>query len=74
MNGDAAKHVQAYIEYRNIVGNDDGGQMMNEAEFEAYKARARREGKLDRDFSSLADAEDRSDLMNPKSIMANMIN
>lgn len=37
MNADAAKHVQAYIEYEQIVGNADGGKMMSEAEFEAYK-------------------------------------
>lgn len=35
--GDAAKHVQAYIEYEQIVGNADGGKMMSEKEFEAYK-------------------------------------
>ena len=33
-----AKHIQAYIEYEQIVGNADGGKMMSEAEFEAYKA------------------------------------
>ena len=38
MTGEAAKHVQAYIEYDNIVGKADGGKMMSEAEFEAYKA------------------------------------
>ena len=37
MGGDAAKHVAAYIEYDRIVGNADGGKMMSEAEFEAYK-------------------------------------
>lgn len=31
------KHIQAYLEYRNIVGDDDGGKLMSEAEFEAYK-------------------------------------
>lgn len=39
--GDAAKHVQAYLEYEAIVGNDDGGKMMSEAEFEEYKAKVR---------------------------------
>jgi hypothetical protein len=34
---DNMKHVQAYIDYRNIVGDDDGGKMMSEKEFEAYK-------------------------------------
>ena len=41
MTGEAAKHVQAYIEYDNIVGKADGGKMMSEAEFEAYKAQVR---------------------------------
>ena len=41
MGGDAAKHVQAYIEYERIVGNADGGKMMSEAEFEAYKNKVR---------------------------------
>ena len=31
------KNLQAYIEYRNIVGNDDNGKMMSEKEFEEYK-------------------------------------
>ena len=31
------KHIQAYLEYRNIVGDDDNGKLMSEAEFEAYK-------------------------------------
>ena len=35
--GDHTKDVQAYIDYYNIVGDDDGGKMMTEAEFEAYK-------------------------------------
>jgi hypothetical protein len=34
---DNMKHVQAYIDYRNIVGDDDGGKMMSEKDFEAYK-------------------------------------
>ena len=38
MDGQAGRHVDAYIEYNNIVGNDDGGVMMSEAEFAAYKA------------------------------------
>ena len=38
MTGQAAKHVQAYIEYEQIVGSADGGKMMSEAEFEEYKA------------------------------------
>ena len=31
------KHIQAYLEYRNIVGDDDGGKLMSDEEFEAYK-------------------------------------
>lgn len=38
MDNNAAKHVQAYIEYEQIVGSADNGQMMSEAEFTAYKA------------------------------------
>lgn len=45
MDGQAARHVQAYIEYNNIVGHDDGGQLMSEAEFEAYKASVREKRK-----------------------------
>lgn len=33
--------MQAYIEYDRIVGNADGGVMMSEAEFEAYKNKVR---------------------------------
>ena len=33
----AARDVQAYLDYYNIVGDDDGGKMMSDAEFEAYK-------------------------------------
>lgn len=31
------KHIQAYLEYKKIVGDDDNGKLMSEAEFEAYK-------------------------------------
>ena len=41
MDNQAAKHVQAYIDYQNIVGNADGGKMMSEAEFEAFKDQVR---------------------------------
>lgn len=34
---DNQKHIQAYIDYKNIVGVDDGGKVMSEKEFEAYK-------------------------------------
>ena len=29
--------IQAYLEYRNIVGTDDNGKLMSEEEYEAYK-------------------------------------
>ncbi|CAF1314720.1 unnamed protein product [Didymodactylos carnosus] len=35
----AAAHVDAYFEYRHIVGDDDGGQMFTPEEYEAYKKR-----------------------------------
>jgi hypothetical protein len=34
-----ARDIQAYIEYRNIVGNDDNGKLLSEEEYEAYKAK-----------------------------------
>lgn len=34
---DNMKHIQAYIDYKNIVGDDDGGKVMSDKEFEAYK-------------------------------------
>ncbi len=39
MGADAAKHVQAYLDYVNLVGDHEGGQMMNEQEYEAFKKR-----------------------------------
>lgn len=33
----AGKHVDAYIEYHNIVGDYDGGKMMSEKEYEEFK-------------------------------------
>ena len=38
---DQAKHIQAYIDYKNIVGDDDGGKVMSEKEFEEYKNKVR---------------------------------
>jgi hypothetical protein len=35
--GDHTKDIQAYLNYYNIVGDDDGGKMMTDAEFEQYK-------------------------------------
>lgn len=37
VNNQAAQHIQAYIEYRNIVGDADNGKMMSEKEYEEYK-------------------------------------
>ena len=37
MNGDAAKHVQAYLEYEQIVGNADGGNTLTDKEYEEFK-------------------------------------
>lgn len=37
MDGMGAKHVQAYIEYEQIVGNADGGVMMDPKQFEEFK-------------------------------------
>ena len=36
-NAQKQNSLQAYIEYRNIVGNDDNGKLMSEKEFEEYK-------------------------------------
>ena len=38
---DQLKHIQAYIDYKNIVGVDDGGKVMSEKEFEEYKNKVR---------------------------------
>lgn len=35
--GDHTKDIQAYLDYYAIVGDDDGGKMMTDEEFEAYK-------------------------------------
>ena len=35
--GDHTKDIQAYLDYYAIVGDDDNGKMMTDAEFEAYK-------------------------------------
>eukprot|EP00388_Colpodella_angusta_P002989 GDKJ01010649.1.p1 GENE.GDKJ01010649.1~~GDKJ01010649.1.p1 ORF type:complete len:451 (+),score=49.19 GDKJ01010649.1:36-1388(+) len=37
---DAGAHVDAYLEYRNLVGETDGGRMLSEAEFERLKMKA----------------------------------
>ena len=39
LNASAQDHVAAYLEYNAIVGNADGGVMMSEAEYAAFKAR-----------------------------------
>ena len=72
IKNDAAKHVQAYIDYNNVVGKADGGKMMSEQEFEQFKAKKMRQGLGQLDFMSIADAEDKADMMNPNAIMRNM--
>ena len=42
---------------------------MSEKEFQAFKAEKKRKGLLPNDFSSLADEQDRIDMMNPAAIM-----
>lgn len=37
LTSDAAKAVQAYIEYEQIVGGADGGKLLSEAEYEEFK-------------------------------------
>ena len=64
MKSQAAKHVDAYIEYNNIVGKADGGKMFTEKEYEAYKAKTR-EARQKLDFMSLADGQDVADMRDP---------
>ena len=40
IGGDAARHVAAYLEYERIVGDADGGRLLSEAEYAAFKQRA----------------------------------
>ena len=51
----AAKHVQAYFEYKNIVGDADGGVMMSEKEFEDYKKKHGSQMKGPQSFIDMAD-------------------
>lgn len=37
---DAGKHIDAYFEYRQLVGDSDGGRLLPESEYEALRARA----------------------------------
>lgn len=37
LDNSAARAVQAYIEYHNIVGNADGGKLLSEQEYEQFK-------------------------------------
>ena len=43
--GRHAKDIQAYLDYYAIVGDDDGGKMMTDAEFEAFKKSCWSKGK-----------------------------
>eukprot|EP00921_Rhytidocystis_pertsovi_P011970 GHVQ01019388.1.p1 GENE.GHVQ01019388.1~~GHVQ01019388.1.p1 ORF type:complete len:296 (+),score=17.91 GHVQ01019388.1:2916-3803(+) len=38
----AEAHVQAYLEYRNIVGETDGGALLSEAEYQALREKAQK--------------------------------
>ena len=40
LGGPAAAHVAAYLEYDRIVGDADGGRLLSDAEFAAFRARA----------------------------------
>ena len=37
LGSQATRDVQAYMEYKAIVGNADGGKMMSEKEYEEFK-------------------------------------
>ena len=37
--------IQAYLDYINIVGNDDNGKLMSEKEFENYKKKFKKSKK-----------------------------
>lgn len=37
INNDAAKHLQAYLEYDTLVGGYDNGKLMSEQEYENFK-------------------------------------
>ncbi|EGD73930.1 hypothetical protein PTSG_12340 [Salpingoeca rosetta] len=43
--GEARDHIAAYLEYRQLVGDADGGVLMTPAEYERYKAKLKAEGK-----------------------------
>ncbi len=60
MDGQAAKHIQAYIEYEQIVGNADGGKIMSEKEFEEYKNKVReaRKNRLYVNWRNLTNGQD----------------
>lgn len=40
---DGAKHVQAYIDYDRVVGDSDGGRLLDEGEYERFLERAKEE-------------------------------
>ena len=37
IDNQAAKHVQAYIDYENMVGGLDGGKLLSPKEYEEFK-------------------------------------
>lgn len=38
---EAAKNIDAYLEYVNIVGDADGGKLMSEKEYEEFKEKVK---------------------------------
>jgi len=38
-----AANIQAYIDYNNIVGNDDGGTMFTPEQYEEYKSNLKKQ-------------------------------
>merc|ERR1719326_1914992 len=46
IQGNEAKdHINAYLEYRRVVGDADGGVLMSQREYNRYKEKLKREGK-----------------------------
>lgn len=37
LGGDAEKHIQAYLNYENLVGNYDGGKLIAKKKYEEFK-------------------------------------
>ena len=41
LNNNAAKNIDAYLEYVNIVGDQDGGKLMSDKEYEEFKQKVK---------------------------------